>query len=120
MRQIIYISTATAQLTAEDPAHILDVSSRRNTLDAITGLLYFDGKRFLQALEGESDPRHRAIVILSDRSVAAREFGNWAMARRSPGLGAEHFLKQVADLVGSASPSVQATFNGFAEVRNAA
>ena len=50
-----------------------------------------DGKRLLQALEGELDdgeatfsriainPGHRALVRLSDRAVASREFGDWSM-----------------------------------------
>lgn len=132
MRQVIYISTATAQSNAADPAAILAVSQRNNSRDGLTGLLYSDGKRFLQALEGEGealgralariekDPRHRAIVILSDRDVATREFGEWSMAHRAPGIDAERFLQRVGDLVASASPQVRATFTGFAEVRRAA
>jgi hypothetical protein len=132
MRQVIYISTAVGQAGAVDAADILAVSQRNNRRDGLTGLLYSDGKRFLQALEGdedvisralariEKDPRHRAIVILSDRNVPAREFGDWSMAHRAPGSDAEVFLQRVGDLVAAASPQVRATFTGFAEVRRAA
>jgi hypothetical protein len=132
VRQVIYISTATAQAGPADASAILAVSQRNNGRDGLTGLLYSDGKRFLQALEGEDavlsralariekDPRHRAIVILSDRDVPSREFGDWSMAHRAPGTDAERFLQRVGDLVATASPQVRATFTGFAEVRRAA
>lgn len=132
MRQVIYISTAVGQAAISDAAEILATSQRNNARDGLTGLLYSDGKRFLQALEGEEetisralsriekDPRHRAIVILSDRDVDAREFGNWSMAHRAPGMDAEKFLQRVGDLVATASPQVRATFTGIAEVRRAA
>lgn len=132
MRQVIYISTATAEARAGDASVILEASRRNNARDDITGLLYFDGKRFLQALEGdaraldqvlsriEADPRHRALVILTDRTIDAREFGDWAMAYRAPGMDAERFLTRVGDLVATASPAVRATFTGFAEVRRVA
>lgn len=132
MRQVIYVSTAASKADAIDPAAIMSVSIRNNSRDGITGLLYSDGKRFLQALEGdevkvavaldriEQDPRHRAIVILSDRMVTEREFGQWAMAHRTAGQDADTFIKQVTDRVAKASPSVRATFEGFANLRRAA
>lgn len=132
MRQVIYISTATDQETAGQIDDILRRSRSNNARDAVTGLLYADGKRFLQALEGdpvrialtlariERDPRHRAIVILSDRMVDAAEFGDWSMAWRAPGSDATEFVDRVAAMVATASPSVRATFTGFAEVRCAA
>lgn len=132
LRQVLYISTAQNTLERGEADAILATSRRRNADDRITGLLYFDGKRFLQALEGESDTldttlariekdgRHRAIVILSDRMVEAREFGDWAMAYRPPGSDIDVFLTRIGDLVAGASPSVRATFTGFAEARRAA
>ncbi len=57
---------------------------------------------------------------LSDRTIETREFGNWSMAHRAPGDDATRFIDQVAALVANASPTVQATFNGFAEHRAAA
>ncbi|URW76238.1 BLUF domain-containing protein [Sphingomonas donggukensis] len=130
MRQFIYVSTATAERI--DIADILATSRVNNRRDGLSGLLYSDGKRFLQALEGEPraidaayariarDARHRSVVILSDREIDAREFGDWAMAHRAPGDDGAAFVARVAELVARASPNVQATFNGFAEVRRAA
>jgi hypothetical protein len=132
MRQIVYISTAASDVGAADLRDILSVSQVNNRRDGITGLLYSDGKRFLQAIEGEDvsiartlarigvDCRHRAIVILSDKPIDERGFGSWAMAERRPGEGAQAFLAQVSGLVAGAPPSIRATFEGLASVRNAA
>ncbi|KQN26538.1 activator of photopigment and puc with BLUF domain protein [Sphingomonas sp. Leaf33] len=132
MRQILYISTAAGKVAGDHADDILATSRRNNGADKVTGLLYFDGKRFLQALEGdeiavsralariEKDARHRAIVILSDRTVEAREFGDWSMAYRVAGQETDQFIARVSDLVAGASPNVRATFTSFAEARRAA
>jgi len=52
MLQIIYVSTANPALRAVDPGPILDASRELNLRDSITGLLYSDGKRFMQVIEG--------------------------------------------------------------------
>lgn len=129
MLQIVYISSATG---AADTAAILAASRRNNARDGITGLLYADGRRFLQALEGEApaveaalariaaDPRHRAIVILSSREIEHREFGSWAMAERVEGVDADDFVARVEALVADAAPAVRATFDGMARLRRAA
>ncbi|MCP3734534.1 BLUF domain-containing protein [Sphingomonas sp. RP10(2022)] len=130
MRQIVYISSMRRQ-AAIDPAAILGQSRRNNARARITGLLFFDGKRFLQALEGEeaavdaafariqADDRHHALVVLSDRTIAVREFGEWAMAYATPGEAGDA-LEQVMRLSMGADPAVRGTFAGFAQVRAAA
>lgn len=131
MFQLVYVSSARPD-TRIDTGDILDKSRRNNRRDGITGLLYADGVRFLQALEGErdkveaaflrikDDPRHRAIVVLSSRETETREFGDWAMAHRVAGDDADAFVEQVAALVADASPDLRATFEGFAQVRRTA
>ncbi|KQT32963.1 activator of photopigment and puc with BLUF domain protein [Sphingomonas sp. Leaf412] len=131
MLQVVYISTAVAGLPA-DIDDILAVSRRNNARDDVTGLLYADGRRFLQALEGPerqveaaliriaADPRHRAIVTLSHRIVAAREFGAWEMAVRRPGDDGADFVARVDRLIAGAAPAVRGTFAGFLQVRRAA
>ena len=63
-----------------------------NALDGISGLLWTDGDRFAQVVEGDDDaiaellaklivdPRHTGVRILQDVQVADREFGGWSMA----------------------------------------
>lgn len=129
MKQIVYISSAVGSAPTEA---ILAVSRANNRRDGLTGLLYADGRRFLQALEGEdevltaalhrirADPRHRAVVILSERDIAAREFGEWAMAEPVADADAAAFVARVEQLVANATPSVRATFESFVRLRYAA
>ena len=93
--RIVYVSDAVG--AASDKLmpliDIIGVSDRNNRRDHLTGVLVRHDGRFLQAIEGArvdldrsmarigGDHRHRDLRILSDRSVAARLFPNWAMAR---------------------------------------
>ena len=132
MRQLVYISTAARDMVPTDPAAILAASRRNNARARVTGALWFDGKRFLQALEGDealvdatflriqNDPRHRALVVLSSREIASREFGEWAMAYRDPREEGEEAVAQIARLTAGASAEVRATFDSFARIRRAA
>ena len=131
MLQLVYISSP-SRTVAIDIASILRTSRRNNARDGITGLLYFDGNRFLQVLEGPEaaveaayerirpDVRHRAPVVLSRREVDAREFGEWDMAHRESQADAADFLGRIEVLTRNASPSVRATFDGLARVQRAA
>lgn len=128
MLQLVYISSANpaAPCSTQD---ILTVSRRNNARDRITGLLYADAGRFLQVLEGpedaveaayariQGDARHRAIVMLSRRTIDRRAFGHWEMAHRAPGADAATFLSDVQRLTADASPEVRGTFEGLVQAR---
>ncbi|SEK46930.1 Sensors of blue-light using FAD [Sphingomonas palmae] len=129
MLQLVYISSVAQRA---DLPSILAKSRINNRRDNITGLLYSDGVRFLQALEGPAlavetayerirqDPRHNALVILSRREVEAREFGDWAMAERRVGEEADQFCLRVDRLLANTGPNVRATFDSFIKLRHAA
>lgn len=129
MLQLVYISSVAQRA---DLSNILAVSRHNNRRDDITGLLYSDGVRFLQALEGPAepveaayarikrDPRHVGMVTLSRREVAAREFGDWAMAERRVGEEADQFCARVDQLLTATSANVRATFDSFIRLRRAA
>ncbi|WP_404333482.1 BLUF domain-containing protein [Sphingomonas sp. MMS12-HWE2-04] len=131
MLQLVYVSSLSPQADF-DPTAILATSRANNRRDGITGLLYSDKARFLQALEGpeaeveaafariKGDARHRAIVLLSRRTVDTREFGDWEMAHRMPGTDADRFIERVRELTANADPNVRATFEGFVKVRDGA
>lgn len=131
MLQLAYISSSTTR-GVDGLDGILAVSRRNNARDGITGLLYADGVRFLQVLEGEpawvesaferirEDARHRGVVILSRREIAAREFGGWDMAARRPDADGTAFMERVERLVVNASPAIRGTFAGLAKVPRAA
>lgn len=124
VRQIVYTSTASRGFETGQLGPILYSARFHNRQNQVTGLLLFDGKRFLQALEGDADDvdftvarirtdtRHRSIVVLSDRTVERREFGNWDMAARSGDAG--HYNKEIDELVATVTcPDMKATFIGF-------
>jgi hypothetical protein len=131
MFQLVYVSSVAPGRTISI-GNILVASRRNNTRDGITGLLYADTRRFLQALEGpedkvlaamariEADPRHRAVVILSRRQIEAREFGDWAMAHNEAGQDDDATIERIERLVANAAPSVKATFESFCKLRRAA
>jgi len=135
MIQLTYISTATPAYHPVDVDAVLAASRRNNGRDAITGILVHDRRRFLQVLEGpetavnrtfdriRADPRHRAVVVLARRDLAAREFGDWAMASEAVAdveEGAD-LEAQVSALVANvANPSTRARLESFARVRKAA
>jgi Sensors of blue-light using FAD len=92
LSQFLYISTAPT-LPREEVDAILATSARNNPARGITGLLLFNGRNFLQLLEGEewevaslmeritADPRHSGVSVLDRRSIAARTCPDWAMKR---------------------------------------
>ena len=135
MFQLIYISTAHPSVDQHEVSRILARSRTRNEADCITGLLVFDGKRFLQALEGERglvhacydrillDPFHRAALTLSEREIQEREFGDWTMAwTRVDIIDGKLPLGDLVDsLVEQASdPNTRALFRGFARIERKA
>ena len=131
MHQLIYISTGTREISPADIDGILAASRRKNERAGISGLLLYDGRRFLQALEGEeaqtgatferikADDRHRAIVMLSSREIAARQFGDWAMAwhRVDPVSGGRSLSEIVDALVADVTDAnTRELFRGFARI----
>lgn len=92
LSQYLYISTAPT-LPREEVDAILAASARNNPARGITGLLLFNGRNFLQLLEGEegevaalmdtitADPRHSGVSVLDRRSIGVRSCPDWAMNR---------------------------------------
>lgn len=92
LSQYLYISTAPT-LPREEVDAILATSARNNPACGITGLLLFNGRNFLQLLEGEEsevtalmeritgDPRHSGVSVLDRRGIDTRTCPDWAMKR---------------------------------------
>lgn len=128
LRQIMYISSATGPMTAAECATIASASAPRNAAQGVTGLLLFNGKRFLQVLEGpqdvldsiydriKCDGRHQALVKLRDVPIQTREFGQWAMAFDDPASSSTALKDKVTALLHQAGPSTSAHFIGSAEM----
>jgi len=92
LSQYLYISTAPT-LPREEVDAILAASARNNPARGITGLLLFNGRNFLQLLEGDegevaslmdtitADPRHSGVSVLDRRGITERTCPDWAMKR---------------------------------------
>lgn len=91
MRQFVYISTAVG-LDKGEVEQIVSVSQRNNAGQHVTGLLTYNGRNFLQVLEGDEDhllllmaklgrdPRHSGITRLVDQAIVERQCPDWHMA----------------------------------------
>ena len=99
MIQVTYVSVARSTLEADELFKIIEVSSRNNSRDDLTGFLVFSKNKFFQLIEGpdqqlygllsriNADPRHSEIQILSRTTVATRAFPRWHMKRLKRGNG---------------------------------
>ncbi len=131
MIRLTYISTARGDLDEIAIAALLAASRCHNQRTGLSGLLLYDGVRFLQALEGEAepllatfarikaDPRHRACVELGRAEVAERAFGDWDMAwQQVATAGSRGTLVDTVDrLVAQVpDPNTRALFTSFARL----
>lgn len=132
MLQLIYISSVKPGAVDINLPMLLARARANNQRQQITGLLYYDGKRFLQALEGpaaevealfehiKADRRHHAVVVLARATVTERRFGTWAMASRAEMTDDAAIDRLIAARVANADPNVRALFESFVKVRAAA
>jgi hypothetical protein len=90
-KRVAYTSLAALDLSEEQLLEIQRVARDLNGIDGISGLLIFDGTRFLQWIEGppeaiddllerlRRDPRHSAFEIREEGRAEERLFGEWTM-----------------------------------------
>ena len=126
--QLTYISTAREGVDAQACRAILEEARPRNTERGVTGLLLYNGKRFVQVLEGreedvrdiyamiEDDPRHHGLVIVGEEYVPEREFEQWAMAYDDGTGDGSVLAADVTLLLDRAGPSTRALFETSAQL----
>jgi hypothetical protein len=119
LRQIVYQSRAVGR---PDIGAILVTSKTNNGMDGISGLLLFDGRDFVQALEGPensvaaafdricSDPRHKDVRVASDRLVEVREFPYWSMDLREPSDISDNAIWRLRRRLDGLSPDLRHYF----------
>ncbi|MES2441356.1 MAG: BLUF domain-containing protein [Pseudomonadota bacterium] len=122
MRQILYLSKSTVPGDRADLSGILNQSRHNNAMDGITGLLWSDGRHFLQVFEGPEDSvaatferirrdiRHEDLIVLRDRPIEKPEFGGWSMVHRRANEPADAYDFQVRRLLLNASTPVREHF----------
>lgn len=91
LTSLTYTSFASLDLQVDDLEAIHQVSLRSNALEGITGLLIFNGTRFLQVLEGapnaiddllerlRRDPRHSGLEVRQFQDIQEKCFPDWTM-----------------------------------------
>lgn len=91
LKTLAYTSRARLDLTDGDLNDIHQTARHLNALEGVTGLLLFDGSRFLQIVEGgeaaiddlverlRGDSRHSAFEVRDERFVEERSFADWSM-----------------------------------------
>jgi hypothetical protein len=109
---LAYASAASEGFTLTDLEDILKIARERNTREEISGILLFEGKSFLQVLEGESeridallhiirrDPRHRRAVLLMREQIEQRSFADWSMGYTAVKVGQINAAFGVNDFFG--------------------
>ncbi len=92
MPQLLYSSECVRQPLGDELATILIQARRNNRINGITGLLWTNGFRFVQVLEGgweavqscfeviRADVRHEHVTVLVDTDIGVRSFDAWSMA----------------------------------------
>ena len=105
--RLIYYSRASRDMSLLDLKNILNVARTNNTRLNICGMLCYEQRYFLQALEGErgcvnelyldiaEDMRHDEVVILHYSEVEAPSFSQWDMGYAS---SSSQFAKLLNDL----------------------
>lgn len=111
LKTLTYTSRARLDLSDRDLADIHQTARHLNALDGITGLLLFDGSRFLQIIEGSEaaidnlvdrlrqDSRHSAFEVRDERSVERRSFADWSMELLRVSAGYKDAREEVATIL---------------------
>ena len=93
--QLLYFSRASREMSLADLKSVLESARKNNTNLDVSGMLCYDRRYFLQALEGErdvvnelyldiaDDPRHDEVTIISYRNVDTLSFEQWKMGYAS-------------------------------------
>lgn len=94
--RLIYASTANDSVDLNEFKNILQQAQANNYRNDLTGMLAFNSKVFLQALEGSRkqvnelysklvrDPRHHTVTVLGYKEIEERHWASWSMGFTAP------------------------------------
>ncbi len=111
LKTLAYTSRARLDLRDEELAQIHETARHLNALDGVSGLLLFDGSRFLQIIEGgegavdnlverlRMDRRHSAFEVRDERFVDQRSFADWSMELVRVSAGYRAAREEVATIL---------------------
>jgi hypothetical protein len=96
MRSIVYVSSATHELTTQELEDLLVEARELNRVNGITGVLLHSDGNFMQYFEGTRDAvdetylriiassKHKDLIELMNGPIAERRFGAWKMGLAQP------------------------------------
>ena len=105
--RLLYFSRASREMSLADLKDILGTARENNADINVCGMLCYDKRYFLQALEGErevvnelyldiaDDPRHDEIVIISYEEVPELVFPQWQMGYAGSSAQFTELLKEL-------------------------
>lgn len=129
MHHIGYSSRAVGYVSSVELEQLCQRSAAHNQLVGITGLLVFDGIRYIQLIEGEAsavrplmariihDSRHNKIVYITDGPTSERAFEDFDLACIGfrANLSGPQLLEDVKSKVRNVTDvHIKAWFIGFA------
>jgi len=91
MLQVSYVSRSSEPMSSEQLLALLLQCRKNNAANAVTGMLLYKDRTFLQVIEGEDeiidhlvelildDPRHAQVQILSRKAISSRQYADWSM-----------------------------------------
>lgn len=91
LKELMYTSCVAAEFTDTDLEKLLQQSRVNNLHNKVSGVLLYDGRAFMQILEGEeqaldelfdlikNDKRHFNVTMESYANIKNRTFENWIM-----------------------------------------
>ncbi len=91
MIHLIYVSSASKEMTEEELLELLNQARDRNLIKNITGMLLYGKQSFIQILEGkvddvneiydsiQNDARNTGNIIIQKKTIEGRAFPDWTM-----------------------------------------
>ena len=116
LKSLTYTSDARPDLEPGDIRAVHHTARHLNALDGVTGLLIYNGRQFLQIIEGDeraidallqrllADARHSGLTVEHERFVDQREFPNWVMELANVSTGDADAQSNLADLLPATIP----------------
>lgn len=107
LTRLIYASYADLDLRLSDIKDILEVARAKNEALGVCGMLYYNTKYFLQALEGDDaavkkvyhtisdDYRHDGLHVIAEETIDAPRFSGWSMGYAGNSKAIDDFLNQM-------------------------
>lgn len=125
-RRLLYASRARGDDRHSDQTAILRQARANNGLNGVSGVLWTDGRHYVQLLEGPpeavstifdaigKDGRHDEVRVLSDTVEPTRLFADWSMASLLPGETDAELRARLGRLLRNAPADIRAAFDAAA------